>query len=91
MQMSSDESNGWIEYKKLVFYQLELQMKEIEKVNIKLDKVKDELTAKFLLVDNDLKELNKSVLILKTKAGVWGAVAGFIIATAIQIIMVILK
>ena len=57
---SSDNGNGWAEWKKLVLFQLERN------------------TSEHRVLDRRVSEIQTDIAQLKTKAGVWGALAGAI-------------
>lgn len=74
------EDNGWLEYKNRVLFQLEQTDKNIKDMNDEINKRLGSLEAK-------LDKLNTDVVVLKTKAIVYGAVAGFIITVFIQVLL----
>jgi hypothetical protein len=65
---SSNENNGWTTYGKLVLSELERLQNEQDKTNIRVA----------LTREKDLPELRTEIATLKTKAAIYGAIAGAI-------------
>ena len=74
------EDNGWNEYKQRILFQLDLQMKEVEKIDAKVDR---------LITKTD--GIQEALTILKTKASIYGGLAGFAITIVVQILFKFLK
>jgi len=51
----------------------------------------EDLTNKTESVENKIDLLRTDVTILKVKAGIYGGIAGFVIAVAFQLLLVLLK
>lgn len=71
--MSEVTTNGWLEYKQRIFFQLEQLTGRMEKIENKLDKLRED------------------VLILKTKAWLFGIIGGVIVTALSQFIIGILN
>jgi len=67
--MDKVTTNGWIEYKQRIFFQLEQLAERMEKIEDKLDKLRED------------------VLILKTKAWLFGILGGVIVTALSQFII----
>ena len=70
--MDTNKTNGWVEYKERVLYQLTELGRKQDEFNKKLDR---------LIVD---------VTVLKTKAGIYGAIGGFIVTIIVQLMFLLL-
>ena len=78
-----ESQNGWDEYKKLV-------LAELERLNGTLEKHTDSDATNFKelrdLINTSVVLIKLEVTSLKSKAGVWGTVAGVITSAAVAII-----
>jgi hypothetical protein len=66
------KTNGWVEYKERVIYQLEELGKKTDTIERKLD------------------ALHEDVVVLKVKAGFYGAVGSFIVVVLIELFKALL-
>jgi hypothetical protein len=95
MEVKEYTQNGWNEYKRLVLAQLEGLTKKTEIIEEKLDDAKrdieDKIDKKVGVVADKLDVLKTDFTVLKTKAVVYGALAGFFIALLVQVVLTILQ
>lgn len=77
--MELPNKNDWVEYKMLVLDKLETAIKENGSLADKVDE-------KFSTLDKRLDSISYEIAVLKTKASLWGGMAGVIGSVAISII-----
>lgn len=82
--------NGWNEYKKLVLKQLEGLIIKTEDIQTRMDEMKEKIEARIdtktqTLLDK-IDRVDKRVVILETKAILYGALAGLVVTIVIQFV-----
>jgi len=87
MSVIGQDGNGWIEYRALVLSELErldVTLKERHtEARSQLVDVEDKLLHKLHNIANNQQVMHGQIVALQVKAGVWGALAGFIPALGV--------
>ena len=87
--------NGWNEYKLLVMASLEGLRDEVDKLDKKLEEktksIEEKIDTKVGEVKKELSTLHLDFTVLKTKAIVYGGIAGFVIALLLNFLFTLFK
>jgi len=74
-----NDDQPWIQYRRLILTELERLGRQQETMSSKLDTIRVEFHARLqAIVETEIGQMRVEVAMLKVKAGVWGAIAGFI-------------
>lgn len=75
---NSNPRRDWIEDRRLVLH-------ELERLTAGMDKLDEKLEAEIALLQTSISELRADVTQLKTKAAIWGTIAGAIMSAIVAL------